>query len=110
MSKELREHVGNIQFAIYDESKLAESIPSLRPKHIKEARDKIKDRSFSERCCGMCWAPILLTNVCRIVVLVIFAIIIIVAGFQILELRVFIDQMVFVSQESDVYDWFKITE
>ncbi len=58
----------------------------------------------------MCWAPILLTNVCRVIVLVIFAIIIIVAGFQLRELRVFIGQTVFVSRDSDVYDWFKITE
>ncbi len=58
----------------------------------------------------MCWAPILMTNVCRIIVLVIFAIIIIVAAFQLRELRVFIDQRVFVSRESDVFDWFRITE
>jgi len=80
------------------------------PKHIKAARDAIKKRSASERCCGMCWAPVLLSNCCRVFVLLVFLVLIAAGCYGILELRVFIDQMNFVSKESDVYDWFTAQE
>ena len=38
--------------------------------------------------------------------LLIFLVLIAAGCYGILELRVFIDQMNFVSKESDVYDWF----
>ena len=42
--------------------------------------------------------------------LLVFLVLIAAGCYGILELRVFIDQMNFVSKESDVYDWFTAQE
>lgn len=63
-----------------------------------------------EKCCGMKFGPIILSKVGRIIIIFLYALAIAIASFGVSRLEVFFDQMLFVSKESELYDWFVANE
>ena len=102
-SNKQREYVGNIQFAVAD-------INTVRKMEMTQddttAHRAIQKNSHTERCCGIFFAPILLKKKVRIVTLIFYLLLIGVACYFASTIRVYFTERFFVSEESEVNDFF----
>jgi len=97
--------------AIADES-AAKSTPALpESKSLRRALSHfISQKSCVERCCGKVMAPILLTNVGRVVVLVLYIAALGASAFGVQSLQIYLSQLLFVSKSSELSQWFDANE
>ena len=70
----------------------------------------IKKRSILEKCCGMKIAPIILSKIGRFVTFCLYLLFLITAAILISQLDIYFDQLLFVSKESEIYEWFAANE
>ena len=82
----------------------------MRPKEIEAAENLIKKNSKMEQFFGMFLAPLILKDCCRFVLLLLYAVATGLAIFGAFQTKVYFTQMYFVSESSEVYDWFKANE
>ena len=53
----------------------------MRPREVETARRAILRNSHTERCCGMIVAPVLLKNITRVTLLLIYVLLIAIASY-----------------------------
>ena len=70
----------------------------------------IRKRSILEKCCGMKIAPVILSKIGRFMTICIYLLFMVAAGFFIFRLDIYFDQLLFVSKESEIYEWYAANE
>lgn len=106
-SQKQREYSGNVKFQIADISVLNKA--ALAPE-VDTARRAILKNSKVERCCGIYLAPILLSNFCRVVCLLIYMVLIGGAIYYAMMIEVFFDKKFLISETSEINFWVEKNE
>ena len=106
-SPKQREYSGNVQFAVADINSIRILEVSIE---VSSARKAIMKNSLTERCCGILCAPVILSNVCRFFMLLVFVVLIAGASYATTMIEVYFDQRYFISDSSQIGDWFAANE
>lgn len=85
-----RNYVGNVTFRIADMNSARSSISSApsSPLEKRQARKEIQHNFISERFCGMILAPILLHNITRLILLVVYVVLVAGASLWVMDIKV----------------------
>ena len=85
----------------------------VAPENLGEqesTKQAIEKNSLTERICGIYLGSILFSKAARIILLILYGILISLAGYLVVNIEVYFDQSYFVSESSEISTWFAANE